>query len=84
MCDIHVPAVLCVQVVLSDLQDLQTTWGQDEQQQDAAAAADELTPEEAALVQQLTSSEPLMPDDFTRCAWGPEEAGDMLVGLRFP
>jgi hypothetical protein len=51
-----------VQVVLSDLQDLQASWeeGEDQQQQ--------LTAAEAAVVQQLTSSTPIMPDDFGR--WG--------------
>jgi hypothetical protein len=49
-----------VQVVLSDLQDLQASWEEGEEQQQQLTAA------EAAVVQQLTSSTPIMPDDFGR------------------
>jgi len=54
------------QVVLSDLQDLRASWDEEGSgDQEEGDGADELTPAEAALVQQLSSS-PLMPDDFHR------------------
>lgn len=53
-----------LQVVLSDLQDLRASWDEEGSgDQEEGDGADELTPAEAALVQQLSSS-PLMPDDF--------------------
>jgi beta-lactamase class D len=56
--------LLLLQVVLADLQDLQSSW--EEQDWEEWEQQQQLTDAEAAVVQQLTASTPLMPDDFSR------------------
>lgn len=48
-----------LQVVLQDLQDLQGSWEEEDEQ---------LNPAEQQLIQQVTSAAQIMPDDFNRCA----------------
>lgn len=71
---------MCVlQVVLSDLQDLQSSW--EEHDWEEWEQQQQLTAAEAAVVQQLTASTPLMPDNFSRCAWREGWMGGTVCGV---